>query len=120
MTAKIEPRSGIFYGWGKGANDWDLDMDENLTRIGRVLTHLTVLSASISDPPADANDGDAYIVAESPTGEWQGQEGKLAIATTDGMSNWIFYTPQIGWLCYQMDTDKLAIFKAGGWGQVNI
>ena len=57
----------------------------------------TVLSASITDPPEDADDGDAYLLPNdtSLSGVWAEHGGEIA-HWSDETDNWVYCTPAPG------------------------
>jgi hypothetical protein len=112
MAASTEPRSGLFYGWALGENNWKDGMDANLLRIGRFGFHLSVKDRDLTTPPASPAAGDTYIPAASSTGAWAGKDGQIAVWSG---SAWIFGVPRIGWVAYVEDEEKLTAYKAGGW-----
>lgn len=112
MPQQTEPRSGIFYGWNRGEDGWNVGMDANLIKLGRFGFHLSVIDRDRTAPPASPAAGDAYIVAASPTGGWAGKAGNVAV--WDGAA-WAFGTPSLGWLCYIEDEEVLSAYKAAGW-----
>ncbi|MFS2326567.1 phage tail protein [Brucella sp. H1_1004] len=63
-----------------------------LQRLSR-LPWISVLSMSITAPPATPALGDAYVVPAGATGAWAGQSGKVAEYTTAG---WGIITPPDG------------------------
>lgn len=116
MPAKIEPRSGLVQGWDYGENGWNAGMDANLLRIGRFGFHLSVKDRDLTEPPADPEDGDTYIVGPDATGAWQGYSGQVAVwvaGTPNG--NWVFGKPRVGWVAYIEDEEVLSVYKAEGW-----
>jgi len=56
------------------------------------LNRTRVESMSFSSPPGGASDGDIYVVADSATGDWAGQEGNIA-TLVPGTSGWFFREP---------------------------
>ena len=52
MAASTEPRSGLFYGWALGENNWKEGMDANLLHIGRFGFHLSVKDRDLTTPPS--------------------------------------------------------------------
>jgi hypothetical protein len=76
------------------------------------MTHLAVLSRSLSAPPASPAGGDRYIVPAGATGDWGGKPKKVA-AWQDGA--WAFYAPREGWIAYVIDENRMLTFKAGAW-----
>jgi hypothetical protein len=73
---------------------------------------LSVLDRDLAIPPVTPSDGDRYLVASSPSGQWAGQEGKIA-AWQDGA--WSFYGPREGWLIWIADEDIFLIFDGASW-----
>jgi len=63
-----------------------------LQRLSR-LPWISVLSMSITAPPASPNVGDAYLVPTGATGSWAGQSGKIAEYAAAG---WGLITPPDG------------------------
>lgn len=113
MASTTDARSGIKYGWTKGENNWNTEMDANLVRLGRIGFHLSAKSKTTSAQPGTPTNGDTYILPAGSTGAaWAGNDGKVAV--WDGAA-WQFYTPSIGWQSYVEDTDVLTTYKAGGW-----
>ena len=76
------------------------------------ILQLTVLSRSVSSPPASPSGGDRYILPAGATGSWSGMANKVA-AWQDGA--WVVYTPREGWLAYVLDENRMIVFKAGSW-----
>lgn len=66
--------------------------NEALQRLDAV-TQL-VIAAHLADPPANPDEGACFEIAPSPTDEWTGKAGKIAI-WQDGI--WTFITPRPGW-----------------------
>lgn len=76
------------------------------------LVDLYILDRDLAVPPGSPADGDAYIVAASPTGAWAGQAGNIAYLI-DGA--WRFYVPVKGLVAYVADEQKMIVFTASGW-----
>lgn len=81
-------------------------------RILDALTQLSVLSATLADPPALPNAGDCYILPPGPSEDWAGQGGKLAVY--DGTA-WQFLTPAPGWRADVTSTGEMLRFDGIGW-----
>lgn len=79
------------------------------------LVHLAVEAVAATTPPGSPVEGDRYLLGASPTGDWSGQGGDLAVYA-DGA--WWFATPQIGWLAYDKASETLLVLKAAGWTSV--
>jgi len=75
------------------------------------LVQLSVLSKSLSTPPSSPNDGDAYIVGSSASGEWSGKEKQIAYY----YSGWHFKEAKAGWLAFVQSDVKFYVFNSGNW-----
>lgn len=79
------------------------------------LVHLMVLDQDLATPPGAPADGDRYIVAASPSGDWTGQAGKIA-AYQDAA--WAFHTPREGWTAWVADEHAHYVWTGSAWVQV--
>lgn len=113
MPAKQDPNLGLNYGWDRRESGWGAGMDANLQKLGAI-AQLAVLDRDLTAPPAAPADGDRYIVAAAATDAWAGHDGEIAIWSADAEA-WLFYPPQVGWLCYIADEEVLSAYKAAGW-----
>jgi hypothetical protein len=86
-------------------------VNEALARID-ALTHLTLVSASLTTPPVAAPDGALYAVPPGAVNAWAGQAGRLAIAVGGG---WVFAPPRRGWRALVLDTGLPAIWDGTDW-----
>lgn len=87
----------------------ELFVNEALARIDTLL-HPAV-EGEASDPPVDPEAGKCWLVAGNATGEWIGQDGR--IAGWDG-TQWTFCAPQEGMLVFDLSSGKRHCY-AGGW-----
>jgi len=71
-----------------------------------------LLDRDLSAPPPSPNDGDTYLVNATATGDWTGQDGRIAFAV-DGA--WRFYEPYAGLITYVADETKLIVFDGTNW-----
>ncbi|MGH6771116.1 MAG: DUF2793 domain-containing protein [Xanthobacteraceae bacterium] len=76
------------------------------------LVQLVVLDRDLAAPPGSPADGDRYIVAASPAGEWVGHVDAIA-AWQDGA--WRFYPPRLGWIVYAADEGALLAYTGSVW-----
>jgi len=76
------------------------------------LIDLYVISNALASPPGSPTDGDAYIVAASPTGAWAGQTGKLAVSLDGG---WNFYAPFKGLIAYVASASDFEVYTGSAW-----
>ena len=73
---------------------------------------LAVLDRNLGAPPADASDGDRYIVAPSPSGDWAGHADEIA-AFQDGA--WQFFAPRTGWISWIGDERRVLGWDGTAW-----
>lgn len=71
-----------------------------------------VLSAYHNAPPADAEEGQAWIVGPSASGTWTGKDNQLALMVPGG---WRFVTPPAGFTIWVVDQFQAARFDGFGW-----
>ncbi len=76
------------------------------------LVQMAVLEAGVTAPPGSPDDGDAYIVGASASGEWDGWDGDVALRT-DGA--WLRLVAREGWRAYVVDEQALYLRIAGAW-----
>src|SRR5574337_904206 len=84
------------------------DAERHFFRTAQALVMPNVINMSTATPPGSPTNGDTYVVAASPTGAWTGQANAIAywaIDAQDGVVTagaWEFYTPQAGWVVYNV------------------
>lgn len=86
-------------------------VNEALARLDG-LVQLTLASVSVPVPPATVTDGVAYGVPVGATGDWDGQEGRIAVGSNGG---WVFVTPAIGWRGFAADIGKPVVWDGSEW-----
>jgi hypothetical protein len=64
-----------------------------------------------ADPPAAPVDGEAWLVASNATGDWAGEDGKLASRQA---GNWLFAAPADGMRVFDRSTGQVLLYR-GGW-----
>jgi len=64
-----------------------------------------------ADPPATPAEGETWLVGNSATGEWSGEDGKLASRQAD---NWLFAAPKDGMRLFDRSTGQILLYR-GGW-----
>jgi hypothetical protein len=77
-----------------------------------ILVGGALVDGPVATPPASPSIGDAYIVDESPTGDWAGKPGCVAAYTSGG---WRFVAPTDGLAFYVKSQAEWAIYRAGSW-----
>ncbi|MEX0752822.1 MAG: DUF2793 domain-containing protein [Xanthobacteraceae bacterium] len=85
--------------------------NEALRVLDRVV-HLAVLDRDLAAPPGSPSEGQRWIVAASPTGDWAGHASHVA-AWQDGA--WQFSVPGVGWLAYVIDEGALLTWNGSAW-----
>ena len=76
------------------------------------LLHLSVISRVLATPPGVIVDGDRYLIAASPTGDWAGQAGTVALRME---SAWRFLIPRKGWRLWVEAENILLVFDGTIW-----
>jgi hypothetical protein len=61
-------------------------------------------------PPATPAEGETWLVASGATGEWAGEDGKLASRQA---GNWLLTTPREGMRLFDRSTGQLLLFRDG-------
>jgi len=89
----------------------EITHNEALDRIDTLL-HLSVLSLSLSAPPAGPVPGNAWIVGPTPTGTWSGHAGEIA---SFGEGGWRFALPVPGCLAWVVDLGVFAVRNDDAW-----
>ncbi|KIN65801.1 ribonuclease III [Sulfitobacter noctilucae] len=84
-------------------------------RILDAVTQLSVLSVTLTEPPAQNADGDRYIVADEATDVWAGQENSVAVWVD---STWQFFAPNIGWRADIASSGEEVRFDGTDWQTV--
>ncbi len=80
------------------------------------LVQLNVISRDLNQPPTTNGNGESYIIADTPSGDWSGKQGQIASWQDNG---WYFYPPKTGWRCWVFDEDKLCVWNGTGWAEVS-
>jgi hypothetical protein len=70
------------------------------------------LDRDLTAPPSSPSDGDSYLVKATATGDWAGQDAKIAYCA-DG--DWRFYAPFGGLVAYVADESKLIAYTGSAW-----
>jgi hypothetical protein len=107
------PRFGLPY-IAQGQAQKEVTHNDALVRLD-ALVDLYILDRDLATPPGSPTDGDAYLVAASPTGAWAGQAGNIAYLIDGG---WRFYVPVKGLVAYVADEQTIIVFTASGWASL--
>lgn len=76
------------------------------------LAQISFIDTTLTTPPTSASPGDCYLVAGSASGDWAGQDGKIAVL---GETAWAFYAPKTGWTGWDQAQDRLTTFDGANW-----
>ncbi len=88
----------------------EITINQAISRIDAIL-NTGAKSRSTATPPTTPATGDVYIVANSPTGDWAGQAGKVAYFD----AIWRFITPNEGMEIWVNDEDLTARYNGANW-----
>ncbi|MEM6744962.1 MAG: DUF2793 domain-containing protein [Pseudomonadota bacterium] len=86
-------------------------MNEALTRIDTLLL-LSIRSWTALAPPPGVSEGDRYVVPPGASGDWAGQDGRIAVLVNGG---WDFTDPLSGWRSFVEDEGGEIVFSQGVW-----
>lgn len=81
-------------------------------RLLDLMVQLSVLTRSLTVPPALPSVGDRHIVPTGATGVWAGQTGRIALYAVTG---WEFIVPLTGWQAYVLGENQVAVFDGTIW-----
>ncbi len=84
-------------------------VNESLYRIDAFLQQ--IVKDFITTPPGSPSEGDSYLIADSATGEWSGQDQKIAIWIND---QWEFYQPEVGFSVFNQATGSRFTYEQSG------
>ncbi|HRO11647.1 MAG TPA: DUF2793 domain-containing protein [Amaricoccus sp.] len=86
-------------------------VNEALARLDAA-AQLRVVSSVLPVPPANAVDGQSYLVPAGATGEWAGLAGRIAVRSNGG---WSYLVPKIGWRAWDEGLSGPRVFDGAGW-----
>jgi len=66
-------------------------------------------------PPFEPVTGQLYALGASPTGDWAGEAGMLALRVTEA---WLFIAPGEGWRAWDKASGTFRVFEAGAWAEI--
>jgi hypothetical protein len=117
MLVFVEDEAGYYH--FDAAGDWTSGIGSSVLAPNSVRasqwmggrTHWVIVNQTTNTPPVSPATGVAYIVGPSPTGDWAGQTGKVAV--WEGAA-WTFYSPLEGWVAYDQAMNVSYVFN-GAW-----
>lgn len=86
-------------------------VNEGLARLD-ALAHLSLASIGATVPPGSPAEGEVHAIGAGATGDWAGEDGKLALFLNGG---WAFIQPTVGWQGWSaVDSGRVA-FDGAEW-----
>lgn len=76
------------------------------------LTHLSLLSRTLTAPPQSPLEGARYLIGAAPSGLFTGRAGQIAHYIDGG---WLFSQPQSGWTCFIESESSHFVFDGTNW-----
>ncbi len=76
------------------------------------LLQLSLVSRGLNTPPASPSDGQRWLIGVSPTAEWLGQAGLIALRNAGA---WQFLVPRKGWAAWIEAENLLLIYDGANW-----
>ena len=116
MAVGQDPRTGIWYGWAQGDNDYATNLNANLKKLG-LLHDMSATSRTTSSPPGSPFDGELYIVGPSGTGAWSGYDEYVAIWVA-AETAWSLYAPRRGYDVFVEDEGLVYRYTGAAWAVV--
>lgn len=86
-------------------------VNEGFARLD-ALVQLSLETLNATVPPALPAEGDAHGIGSGATGDWAGQDGKLALFQNGG---WIFLTPMPGWQGWSKQSGTRVQYAGADW-----
>lgn len=102
---------GLWSGFDPGENGWTAKLNAAFDALD-VLVQATIINMSTATPPASPSNGDAYIVAASPTGAWTGHAGQIAAYIRGA---WAFISARNGWRVNNQADGFSYAFNGSAW-----
>ena len=113
VFASHSPRTSLPYLFAAQAQK-EATVNESLARIDALLApHVEGFSAS---PPASPADGECWVVAADPQGDWDGKDYHLAVFTAGA---WLFVAPQPAMEVFDRSAGALRRWT-NGWQFMNL
>lgn len=116
--AAAQPNLGLYSGFVDLEDNWGDEMNAAL----RVLDWAVmprVLDRDLATPPGSPANGDAYIVAASPTGAWSGLATRL-VRWSAQTGAWDAVTAKRGWEVWVEDEGARVRFDGSAWAAIGI
>ncbi len=79
------------------------------------IVQLSIISRSLSAPPAAPVSGERYLIASGASGDWAGHDGEFALFLDGG---WLFRTAKEGWRLWVEAEQILLVLSGNGWREL--
>ena len=86
-------------------------VNEGFARLD-ALTQLSIEALEATVHPASPVEGEVYAIGSGASGDWIGQDGKLALFQNGG---WVFVTPYDGWQGWLKEGGTPVQYTGSGW-----
>lgn len=121
MGAALGPKLGLLINQDIGA--FYADQFRTLLRAFDALLFASVINSTSTTPPTNPDDGDAYLLIGTPTGQWAGAQNSIAVWSTELtipgsnliFAGWEFHAPQDGWLVWDDAQQQYWTYANGSW-----
>lgn len=121
MSVTLGPRLGLLINADGGDNY--TDQFRPLLRFFDSMVQGSVINSTTTAPPTSPANGDAYLLLGSPTGAWAAYANSIAVwsteITTTGTNTkvpgWEFWTPNQGWVIWDVAAAYFHVYTASGW-----
>ncbi|MEN0651722.1 MULTISPECIES: DUF2793 domain-containing protein [Hyphobacterium] len=115
MSQENSPRLGLDYLMPAQAQK-HVTVNESFRRLD-ALVQMSAASRTVSDQPADPDDGTIWIMPAAASGAIWSTFGETEIAVFRDTS-WVSIPPRAGWRCWIEDENVLVIFDGTDWVEV--
>ena len=79
------------------------------------LVQAVIEEAGAETPPFEPVTGQLFALGPSPTGDWAGMGGTLALRAPEA---WLFLTPRAGWRAWDKAAGRYLVHAQGSWTEV--
>lgn len=77
-----------------------------------IIAQLSVIGTNATIPPAAPDQGEVHALGDTPTGDWAGHAGSLAVWLDNA---WHFVPPRIGWRAWDENEGQMLVWDGNSW-----
>ena len=81
-----------------------------------LLVQLVVQDFATGTPPGTAAEGQAWVIGDSPTGDWAGRAGQIASWRGGG---WLYVLAQTGWRAWGQAEGEIRVYDGANWAALS-